>query len=126
MKSYAEVLSEKLKKAGRDCVRIRKIDRIQELKNTIDELSKEAVMTGTFWTWMEAVMILRMSVSEQLLLCALWGYQAETRRELAKSDFWLFYHELKSWKYNVPVLCSLSQWFLLSRQLAILHPDLYQ
>ena len=90
MKSYAEVLSEKLKKAGRDCVRIRKIDRIQELKNTIDELSKEAVMTGTFWTWMEAVMILRLSVSEQLLLCALWGHLAETRRELAKNDFWLF------------------------------------
>ena len=95
MKSYAEVLSEKLKKAGRDCVRIRKIDRIQELKNTIDELSKEAVMTGTFWTWMEAVMILRLTVSEQLLLCALWGHLAETRRELAKNDFWLFYQELK-------------------------------
>ena len=95
MKSYAEVLSEKLKKAGRDCVRIRKIDRIQELKNTIDELSKEAVMTGTFWTWMEAVMILRLSVSEQLLLCALWGHLSEIRRELAKNDFWLFYQELK-------------------------------
>ena len=95
MKSYAEVLSEKLKKAGRDCVRIRKIDRIQELKNMIDELSKEAVLTGTFWTWMEAVMILRLSVSEQLLLCALWGHLAETRRELAKNDFWLFYQELK-------------------------------
>ena len=95
MKSYAEVLSENLKKAGRDCVRIRKIDRIQELKCTIDELSKEAVMTGTFWTWMEAVMILRLTVSEQLLLCALWGHLAETRRELAKNDFWLFYQELK-------------------------------
>ena len=95
MKSYAQLLSEKLKKAGRDCVQSRKPDRVEVLRYTIEELSNEAMMTGTFWTWIEAVMILRLSISEQLLLCALWGYLAETRRELAKNDFWLFYQELK-------------------------------
>ena len=55
MKSYAQLLSEKLKKAGRDCVQSRKADRVEVLHNNIEELMKDAIMTGTFWTWMEAV-----------------------------------------------------------------------
>lgn len=94
MKSYAQLLSEKLKKAGRDCVKSRKPDRVEVLRYTIEELSNEAMMTGTFWTWIEAVMILRLSISEQLLLCALWGYLAETRKEVKKDDFWILFQEI--------------------------------
>ena len=88
MKTYAQVLSEKLKRAGRDCAVSRKPNRVETLQNTITELAKEADTTGTFWPWNEAVMILRLSDSEQLLLCMLWGYLSDYRKEMQSEDFW--------------------------------------
>ena len=123
MKSYAQLLSEKLKKAGRDCVQSRKSDRVEVLRNTIEELSKDGMMTGTFWTWIEAVMILRLSISEQLLLCALWGYLSETRKEIKKDDFWILFQEINHQISDATG--TLPNWIYEAGEFAVLSPVLY-
>ena len=123
MKSYAQVLSEKLKRAGRDCAVSRKLDRVETLLNTIAELSKEADMTGSFWPWKEAVMILRLSESEQLLLCTLWGYLNDYRKEMQADDFWQLYQELKD-KYSEE-LSSLPNWIYENNGMIVLSPVLW-
>ena len=123
MKSYAQLLSEKLKKAGRDCVQSRKADRVEVLHNNIEELMKDAIMTGTFWTWMEAVMILRLSVSEQLLLCVLWGYLSETRNEVKKDDFWPLFQEINHQISDAEG--TLPSWLYEAGEFVVLSPVLF-
>lgn len=94
MKSYAKELSETLKKAGRDCVQSKKPDRIERLVAKLAELEKEAVLTNIVWTWMEAAALLGVDETKRLLLCVLWGYQAEMKRELACAEFWQLFEEL--------------------------------
>lgn len=123
MKSYAQVLSEKLKRAGRDCVQSRKADRVEVLKSTIDELTEEASTTGTFWMWAEAVTLLGLTVPEQLMLCVLWGYLAENRKEMQMADFWQFYQEVRE---NIPETSgNLPVWIYESDEQVVLSPVLF-
>lgn len=95
MKSYAKVLNQKLKSAGRDCVKSRRPEKITVLESTIREVSEMAACTGTFFPWTEAVNTLKLNMSQQVLLCALWGYSSQGCREMESSDFWQFYQELQ-------------------------------
>lgn len=123
MKSYAQVLSEKLKKSGRDCIQSRKPDRLELLKNRISELTKEAEETGTLWIWAETVKMLGMELSEQLFMCVLWGYPAENRKEVQKAEFWQFYQEVKE---TIPeTSASLPQWIYESGEEILLSPVLF-
>lgn len=95
MMSYAKVLNQKLKTAGRDCVKSRKPEKITVLESTIHEVSELAACTGTFFPWTEAVNTLKLNILEQVLLCALWGYSSQSGREMDSSDFWQFYQEIQ-------------------------------
>lgn len=94
MKKYAEVLNEKLKRAGSDCVHSKSPERVMQLKAAAEALAKEAADTGTFWLWTEAVNALALNSSEQLLLCALWGQSAEYGREFRQEEVWELFREI--------------------------------
>lgn len=123
MKSYTQVLSEKLKRAGRDCMQSRKVDRVELLAETIKALIEEASATGTFWTFAEAVLKLNLSVSEQLLLSVLWGYLAENRKEMQLSDFWQFCQEIEESVSDA--LESIPIWIYESDGKVVLSPVLF-
>lgn len=65
MRQYAEVLNEKLKRAQ------------------------------SIWTWNAAVDVLDLNKAEQLLLCALWGYDQENGREMPRETFAEIYREIR-------------------------------
>lgn len=123
MKSYAQLLSEKTKKAGKDCMQSRKPDRAENLLGTLEELMKEAEETKTLWIWSETVKMLGLNRAEQLFLCVLWGYPAETRKEADESEFWQLYQEVKM---AVPEAdASLPRWIYESGGKIVLSPVLF-
>lgn len=47
------------------------------------------------WTWKEAVRVLELNQTEQLLLCALWGHSAEYGREMNREELWEIFSEIR-------------------------------
>lgn len=71
--NYAEILSRKLKKAGRDFAKGQAVNKKEQLQVVLHEIMQEGQDTGTFFPWTEAVHRLEMEEMDQLLLCASWG-----------------------------------------------------
>ena len=71
--NYAEILSRRLKKAGRDFAKGQAVDKKEQLKSVLREIMQEGQDTGTFLPWTEAVRRLEVEETDQLLLCACWG-----------------------------------------------------
>ena len=71
--NYAEILSRRLKKAGRDFAKGQAVDKKEQLQAVLREIMQEGQDTGTFFPWTEAVRRLNIEEMEQLLLCASWG-----------------------------------------------------
>ncbi len=71
--NYAEILSRRLKKAGRDFAKGQAVDKKEQLQVILREIMQEGQDTGTFFPWTEAVRRLNLEEMEQLLLCASWG-----------------------------------------------------
>ncbi len=74
--NYAEILSRRLKKAGRDFAKGQAVDKKEQLQVVLHEIMQEGQDTGTFFPWTEAVHRLGMEEMDQLLLCASWGFCA--------------------------------------------------
>ena len=53
--NYAEILSRRLKKAGRDFAKGQAVDKKEQLQVILREIMQEGQDTGTFFPWTEAV-----------------------------------------------------------------------
>ena len=53
--NYAEILSRRLKKAGRDFAKGQAVDKKEQLQVILREIMQEGQDTGTFLPWTEAV-----------------------------------------------------------------------
>ena len=53
--NYAEILSRRLKKAGRDFAKGQAVDKKEQLQVVLREIMQEGQDTGTFFPWTEAV-----------------------------------------------------------------------
>ena len=58
--NYAEILSRRLKKAGRDFAKGQAVDKKEQLQVILREIMQEGQDTGTFFPWTEAVRRLHM------------------------------------------------------------------
>lgn len=71
--NYAEILSRRLKKAGRDFAKGQAVDKKEQLQVVLREIMQEGQDTGTFFPWTEAVRRLNMEERSSYFLCASWG-----------------------------------------------------
>ena len=62
--NYAEILSRRLKKAGRDFAKGQAVDKKEQLQAVLREIMQEGQDTGTFFPWTEAVRRLNMEEME--------------------------------------------------------------
>lgn len=93
--NYTEVLNQKLKKAGWECIRSHSADRLETMKKTIVELSREAEQTGTFLPFAEAADRLELTQQQQMLLCALWGLESAEGAGPEPAEFGRLYREIR-------------------------------
>ena len=62
---------------------------------TYTEVLEKLNKVNSWWTWKEAVQVLEMNQTEQLLLCALWGHSAEYGREMNREELWEIFSEIR-------------------------------
>lgn len=63
---------------------------------TYTEVMEKLDQVKELWTWKEAVRVFEMNEAEQLLLCALWGFEKESGKEVSKEELWTLLSEIRS------------------------------
>ena len=75
------------------------------------------------WTWKEAVRVLELNQTEQLLLCVLWGDSAEHGREMKKEELWTIFSEIRK-HADAEFMTELPEWIYESDDQVLISPVL--
>ena len=90
---------------------------------TYTEVLEKLNKVNSWWTWNEAVHVLEMSETEQLLLCALWGYSAEHGREMNREELWTIFSEIRN-HVDSESVAELPEWIYESNDQVVIAPVL--
>lgn len=85
-------------------------------------LNRKTKEVKEYWTWSEAVRLLELDETEQMLLCLLWTYSKEYGRELTLQEFFGIYQELKAESTGINI--ELPVWIYDTEDKVVLSPVL--